>query len=145
MSLFSRSPIYMYQFSYDGELNLPKKLFGLAQHGGACHGDDMFYLFKMKHIDMDVEEQSECFKVRDKMCRMWTNFAKTNNPTPKNDPELLGIQWDPLERHEQQGLYFPRALNIDKELKMINPLNERMIFWRNLYTKYNNQFLTSKL
>lgn len=138
------SPIFMYQFSYDGELNLPKRLFGLGKHEGACHGDDMFYLFKMKFMDLDVEEETDCFKVRDKMCRMWTNFAKDNNPTPRNDPELAGIQWDPVKQHVA-GTFVPRALDIDKNMKMINPLTERMAFWRKLYDRFNKNFLTSKL
>lgn len=134
----------MYQFSYNGELNLPKKLFGLGKYDGACHGDDMFYLFKMKFVDMDVEEDSECFQVRNKMCRMWTNFAKTSNPTPKNDPELAGIQWDQVE-HQQSGQLIPRALDIDVKMNMITPLRERMSFWRKVFNKYNKNFLTSKL
>lgn len=133
----------MYQFSYNGELNLPKKLFGLGQHEGACHGDDMFYLFKMKFVDMDVEEETDCFKVRNQMCRMWTNFAKSNNPTPKNDPELVGVTWEPLK--QQSRNFTPRALDIDKQMKMISPLTDRMSFWRKLYEKYNKNHLVSKL
>lgn len=133
----------MYQFSYDGELNLPKKLFGLGKHGGACHGDDMFYLFKMKFVDMDVEEDTEAFRVRNQMCKMWTNFAKTSNPTPKNDPELSGIDWQPLK--QQMKEFTPRALNIDKEMAMISPLTERMAFWKRLYQRFNRNHLVSKL
>lgn len=137
------SPLYMYQFSYDGELNLPKKLFGLGKHDGACHGDDMFYLFKMKFVDMDVEEETECFRVRNQMCKMWTNFAKTGNPTPKNDPELAGIQWDAVE--QQRRKFVARALDIDKNMKMISPLSDRMNFWRKLYERFNKNHLLSKL
>lgn len=133
----------MYQFSYNGELNLPKKLFGLGQHKGACHGDDMFYLFKMKFVDLDVEEETECFKVRNKMCRMWTNFAKGNNPTPRNDPELGGVHWEPVQ--QQKSGFVARALDIDREIKMITPLGDRMAFWKRLYERFNKGHLGAKL
>lgn len=133
----------MYQFSYDGELNMPKKLFGLGKHKGACHGDDMFYLFKMKFLDMDVEEEEEAYQVRDNMCRLWTNFAKTSNPTPASDPRMAGIQWKPIP--QQKGSFTPIALDINTKLQMITPNVDRVNFWKKLYNTYNKGFLSSKL
>ncbi|GAB0095021.1 Carboxylic ester hydrolase [Sergentomyia squamirostris] len=119
-----KAPLFFYRFSFDGELNLPKKLFGLGKNNGACHGDDMFYLFKMKMMDMDVEEESEAFKVRATMCRLWTNFAKYGHPTPPEDT-TLSFKWTPVEAAPAKG--------------------ERMDFWRQQYKLWNDSFLKPKL
>ncbi|XP_059614088.1 acetylcholinesterase isoform X2 [Phlebotomus argentipes] len=140
----NRSPLFFYRFSYDGELNLPKRLFGLGQNPGACHGDDMFYLFKMKMMDIDVDEESEAFKLRATMCRLWTNFAKYGDPTPPQDT-TLPFKWTPVA--PAQGAVFElNALEIDREIKMIvDPEKERMDFWRRQYKLWNDSFLKPKL
>lgn len=37
---------YHYRFTYDGRLSFCKRMFNLSQVPGACHSDDIFYLFK---------------------------------------------------------------------------------------------------
>ncbi|XP_055701968.1 acetylcholinesterase isoform X2 [Phlebotomus papatasi] len=140
-----RSPMFFYRFSYDGELNLPKRLFGLGQNKGACHGDDMFYLFKMKMMDMDVDEKSEAFKMRATMCRLWANFAKYGNPTPPQDTSLP-FKWTPVEPVPKGGQYRLNALDIDRDIGMIvEPEKERMDFWRKQFKLWNESFLKPKL
>jgi acetylcholinesterase len=40
-----KSPLYYYQFCYEGALNLYKKIFNLTKFKGACHADEMYYMF----------------------------------------------------------------------------------------------------
>jgi acetylcholinesterase len=40
-----KSPLYFYQFCYEGGLNLYKKIFNLNKFKGACHADEMYYMF----------------------------------------------------------------------------------------------------
>lgn len=37
---------YHYRFTFDGRFSLTKKLFNQAHLKGACHGDDVFYMFR---------------------------------------------------------------------------------------------------
>lgn len=43
--IFSRAQQYYYYFTFDGELNLFKQLFGFGHLKGACHADEVSYLF----------------------------------------------------------------------------------------------------
>lgn len=70
-SRLSSSPIYFNKFCFDGELNIYKRTMNLTLNG-ACHGDEMFYLFKT----MDVEPESKEYEVVKRMAKMWTNMAK---------------------------------------------------------------------
>lgn len=73
--LISRhTPVYFYEFSYDGALNYLKKSCGINRQG-ACHGDDGGYLLKNKLLTDAVSKSDEF--VQKLMLDLWTNFAKT--------------------------------------------------------------------
>lgn len=72
----SKKPIYYYKFDYVGELNISSKLlnsFGLKH---AMHMDELGYLFK-NDLQKDVEPTTLDVKMRERMLRLWTNFAKS--------------------------------------------------------------------
>lgn len=72
----SKKPIYYYKFDYVGELNVSSKLlnsFGLKK---AMHMDELGYLFK-NDLQKDVEPTTLDVKMRERMLRLWTNFAKS--------------------------------------------------------------------
>nr|BAD91555.1 carboxylesterase [Athalia rosae] len=80
-----QSPIYFYPFSYDGGLNLLKYFFKISLPG-AAHGDELGYLFNHQLLFWrKAEPASEDEDVMLMMVRLWTNFAKYGNPTPKGD------------------------------------------------------------
>ena len=59
---------------------------------GVAHSDELFMLFKAHKIPVET-----VFTTKDKvtsrnMLRLWTDFAKTGNPTP--DPQPTGIMWE---------------------------------------------------
>ena len=100
-------PVYVYLFNYEGGLNMLKKackliapasceiagtyIFDAAPGSvqsimrkcicssiGACHADELGYLFKMQNPAFDVPEEAVHRETNmiDTLCRFWTNFAK---------------------------------------------------------------------
>lgn len=66
-----------------------------------------------------------------RLTKLWTNFAKYGNPTPKGADNLLNVLWKPVGRNRLN------YLNIDMELSVgENPEAERMEFWDKLYDDY---------
>ncbi|KAF9412841.1 hypothetical protein HW555_008745 [Spodoptera exigua] len=125
----SKKPIYYYKFDYVGELNISKKIlntFGLTR---AMHMDELGYLFR-NDLQKDVEPTTLDIKMRERMLRLWTNFAKGGNPTP-DENHYLTVTWLPVTK---DNLYY---LNLGQELSLgTNPDKEKMDFWDSLYSKY---------
>ncbi|XP_022129095.2 juvenile hormone esterase [Pieris rapae] len=122
------SPVYLYEFAYDGSLNYLKKKMKIDREG-ACHGDDGGYLVKSKILKDPLSETD--LLVKERLCTMWTNFAKFGNPTPKTDKSLPCI-WEPIA---ETGLTY---LKIDKDLTNKQELYpKRMKLFKELYESYN--------
>ncbi|XP_035774123.1 LOW QUALITY PROTEIN: neuroligin-4, Y-linked-like [Anopheles albimanus] len=131
-----RTPVYVYQFAYDGDLNLVKKSFGpLIGIPGAIHADDLCYLFEPKSLVVgEIPPTSHAITVRNRMLRLWTNFAKYGNPTPTVDPLLQNINWSPIA-----GGTVNVALNIEQNLVPgPNPVASRYHLWQDLAQRYGN-------
>lgn len=91
---------------------------------GACHGDDLHYLFRAFWSPNITPSSVEDISIR-RMVKLWTNFAKYGNPTPSTD-EYVNVTWKQID----ESLTY---LDIDKELKLkSHPQKERMQFWFNL-------------
>lgn len=71
----SKKPVYYYKFDYVGELNVSKKLIESFGLNHAAHMDDLGYLFK-NDFQEGVQPTSQDVKMRERMLRLWTNFAK---------------------------------------------------------------------
>nr|CAD7417647.1 unnamed protein product [Timema poppensis] len=71
-----RAPLYYYQFAFDGQLGIFKRMLGVDFIKGVCHGDDLGYLFTSKlnsgHLDPSTPEM----KVLSLMVELWTSFAR---------------------------------------------------------------------
>ncbi|XP_039752597.1 esterase E4-like isoform X1 [Pararge aegeria] len=125
----TNKPIYYYKFGYVGELNLSKDIMKSVSLNYAGHLDELGYLFKAEPIK-DVEPTPQDVKTRERMLRLWTNFAKTGNPTP-DENHYLTVTWLPATKDKLN------YLNISNELSMDDsPDKEKMEFWDNLYSKY---------
>lgn len=68
-------PIYYYNFSFDGPLNFLKTLLFLRGYSGACHADDIFYLFSPA-FPIPVWPTDHALTVRRRFIRLFANFAK---------------------------------------------------------------------
>ena len=134
---------FLYEFQFDGKLNIQKKLVKLDQMKGACHADDVFYLFGGELVDkVHIEENSREWKMRKTLCKLWTNFAKFHDPTPDHD-NPLPFKWSPIQALEDNREMILDYLTVNEEMSMVRNLNkERMDFWRRVYQKWGNNSLT---
>lgn len=44
---------------------------------GACHGDEIPYLFRVEMLKVDLEPGTPEYVTSVRMAKLWTNFAKT--------------------------------------------------------------------
>ncbi|XP_043287111.1 pyrethroid hydrolase Ces2a-like isoform X2 [Venturia canescens] len=121
---------YLYKFSYRPEYPTYGK-FMKTDLEGACHGDDIGALF---HSSLFSKEQTLKKGTRDRltmerMTQMWTNFAKTGNPTPETDTEITH-KWEPLKKGEKNYL----EIN-DDLVPGQNPDEKSWNFWKNILKK----------
>ncbi|XP_073818275.1 juvenile hormone esterase isoform X2 [Musca autumnalis] len=133
---YGNMPVYMYRFSFDGALGLYKRMLGL-QRPGVCHGDELGYLFKFGFFNLSLDPKSMEVLVKNRMVRMWTNFAKYGNPTPPQlNDDLLTTTWSPVDPNGvMESLSF---MDITTNLQMkANPELERQQFWDYMYEHYN--------
>ncbi|CAH2056102.1 unnamed protein product, partial [Iphiclides podalirius] len=122
-------PIYYYKFDYVGALNLSKRLGDGQESEYAAHLDELGYLFKNDY-QKDVEPTAQDVKMRERMLRLWTNFAKIGNPTP-DENHYLKVTWLPVTKDK---LYY---LKLGGELSLeTSPDKERMDFWDEVYEKH---------
>ncbi|KAK4879861.1 hypothetical protein RN001_008007 [Aquatica leii] len=127
--LYSKySKVYFYEFSYEGLLGSR-----YHKHEGVGHAEEINYLWKTSNSDIATKSDK---LIRKQMVKLWTNFAKTENPTPKQDPLLHNVIWPIANKNNTFSLKY---LNIDKTLTTrINPKWKSFMFWTNLFNKYGN-------
>ncbi|XP_058988325.1 juvenile hormone esterase isoform X2 [Musca domestica] len=133
---YGNMPVYMYRFAFDGALGLYKRMLGL-QRPGVCHGDELGYLFKFGFFNLSLDPKSMEVLVKNRMVRMWTNFAKYGNPTPPHlNDDFLNTTWSPVDPNGvMESLSF---MDITTNLQMKNnPELERQQFWDYMYEHYN--------
>lgn len=123
--------VFYYMFSYDGDLNGFKISTGLQNYPGATHGDEMFYLFNFNGVPIPVSPTSTAITVRQRMVRLWTNFAKYSHPTAVLD-NLVTENWSPVTSAHQ---YMNIGLNL---VPGFNPMIARMNLWNSLGENYGN-------
>lgn len=143
------SKIFLNEFQFDGKLNLQKEQVGLKHVRGACHADDLYYIFGGKLVNkVEIDSESREANMRRLMCRLWANFAKYGNPSPnkyENDT-LLNFKWISNEPQDiLEGNCEVLALN--DQPKMIRNLNKhRMDFFREKFRYFNaNHAVIAKL
>ncbi|XP_052738798.1 juvenile hormone esterase [Bicyclus anynana] len=125
----TNKPIYYYKFAYVGGLNLSKDIFKSVSLNYAGHLDELGYLFKSEPTK-DVEPSPQDIKTRERMLRLWTNFAKTGNPTP-DENHYLTVTWLPATKDKVNYLKINNELSLETD-----PDKEQMEFWDNLYSKH---------
>ncbi|XP_049876606.1 juvenile hormone esterase-like [Pectinophora gossypiella] len=133
----SKSDVFYYTFDYSGELNMRKKHVlseakTIEGTWGATVGDDLCYLFVCKSIAKEYikalnDEDSEDIKVLKNMVRMWSNFAKTGNPTPTGDE----VSWKPATKENKECL----VINEDPQIRT-KLHDDRVTFWDTFIAKY---------
>ncbi|XP_060520063.1 juvenile hormone esterase-like [Cylas formicarius] len=130
ISKTSKSPVYLYRFEFDTSINFLKKAGGLQKEPGACHADDVHYLFSSDQHPKIVPGSAEDKGIR-LMVRLWTNFAKYGCPTP--NPDEFGFIWKPFTEQEKNFLKICLQPDVG-----VNPDADRLAFWKNILAKYES-------
>ncbi|XP_059054137.1 esterase FE4-like [Achroia grisella] len=122
------SPVYLYEFSYDGGLNLIKQKFKINRKG-TSHGDDVGYILKLDTFkSATISETDEL--VRERIITLWTNFAKYGKPTPQID-NVITTEWKPIGDSEIDYLFIDENLTMKQ-----NPHPERTGLFKKLFENY---------
>lgn len=161
--------LYRFNVTKELNLHQPLQWMGLPDNEkkcikGACHGDELAYLFtyeffcwtfqfffliiknfspiRSKALNIDPETYPDAFKTMNLMCKLWTNFAKYGDPTPPNWE--FPFIWSPI-MHFNQNIFDKFSLDYlaienDSVRMKKDPDNERVLFWRRQYEKYNDSF-----
>ncbi|XP_057326290.1 juvenile hormone esterase-like isoform X2 [Microplitis mediator] len=86
-------PIYYYRNSMVTNISY-HKIYNHVDVEGASHVDDRLYLWRDSLINLPSDPQHLFNIGRDRLVKMWTNFAKFSNPTPLgNDDPVLNVTW----------------------------------------------------
>ncbi|XP_055606003.1 esterase B1-like isoform X2 [Uranotaenia lowii] len=143
-----KAKLFCYRFCFDGSLNKGKSLLRTTLKG-ATHIDEVYYVFSSPLLQTNrVPPTDPAYKMRAKMVRMWTNFAKFGDPTPSNNDELLPFKWLPTENIPPYGPTEPKLelLNIGPTIGMVSmPERKRMNFWTEIFRKYNGHIANVRI
>ncbi|XP_047503726.1 bile salt-activated lipase-like [Pieris napi] len=125
----SSEPVFNYIFDYSGGRNLLK--FRTSRSGGgeqgACHGDELFYLFDAAVLPFRLSDADR--DMVDFLTSLWSNFAKYGNPTPAKQPSL--VRWEPSDTGQLRFLHIGQVSRMGA---MPNPSAYRL--WRDIYLRY---------
>ncbi|XP_018353120.1 PREDICTED: esterase E4-like isoform X1 [Trachymyrmex septentrionalis] len=133
MSFDSYTPTYLYKFSYESKTYLVKEIIKVTLPG-VTHAEDLFFLFypyMTKEFNLPPPlPNSDDYKIIDCLTQMWTNFAKTGDPTPIIT-NMTPTKWTPLKRGNMCDY-----LNIDLIPRMESiRKGERRCDWKNMKHK----------
>lgn len=114
------------RFDVDGELNMFKALKKAMQYKGACHADDLFYMFTTNYHDTPAVESKE-FKTIEKIIGIFTSFAINGDPNSRETSHLF--------IHPCDGSSPLKCINIDENnvLEILLPEQENMKVWDSIY------------
>ncbi|XP_060524398.1 juvenile hormone esterase-like [Cylas formicarius] len=120
----ARVPVYLYRFSYEGLLGNPSR-----NGPGVSHAEELNYLWRRE--DSLQSPPEEDIVIRNKLVRLWINFAKFSNPTPEADSLLDNAIW-PVALSNNVS-YFDIGANFQISS---NFNNYSIPFWTSLYDRY---------
>ncbi|XP_058830425.1 esterase B1-like [Topomyia yanbarensis] len=142
----TKTKMFGYRFSFDGLLNKGKAVTSFTSMKGAAHIDEVYYLFSSPILKTEVPKTNKAYAMRQKMVRMWTNFAKYGDPTPDGE-DSLPFRWEPVENIAPDSTDLRQnILSIGEEIKMMEmPERKRMDFWTELFRKYNGHVTKAKI
>ncbi|OAD58521.1 Esterase E4 [Eufriesea mexicana] len=100
----TNSPKYFCVYSYIGKERTLTDVLGQRIMPGASHVDDVAYLFyqpfcKTKDPNPPAVGTKDRITI-ERMTRMWTNFAKTGDPTVEEDEFIWNITWKPATKDD---------------------------------------------
>ncbi|KAG5884998.1 hypothetical protein JTB14_025344 [Gonioctena quinquepunctata] len=126
---FYKSPVYYYLFGYKGSASFTKIFNGGDTDYGVCHADDLQYLFPVGDgLFPDVTPSDDDKKMRNLLTTLWTNFAKTGNPSPEVN-EVIPEKWNRYSSEKGEYFYIDRSFIGTRS----GLYSERAELWRSLF------------
>ncbi|XP_023015276.2 carboxylesterase 1D [Leptinotarsa decemlineata] len=120
-------PTYLYRFSYMNKSKFTNDSDLLGR--GVPHGGELEYLNPLS----DNPNQSGLdLLTRQRLVKLWTNFAKTSNPTPCSEPLFEDLIWKPYSE-DDQFLDIGRSFNLSSNMEYYS-----QSWWKVLFNKYGN-------
>ncbi|KAF7992378.1 hypothetical protein HCN44_001703 [Aphidius gifuensis] len=117
------SPVYQYDFNFKAPFGLSKSLFNFET--GVVHGDDLTYEFYSHHFKNLPQPGSREEKMTNEFVELWTNFAKTGDPS--SSVEVTKVKWEPMG---DEGNY----LEISDELELKKSIiPKRLDLWSKIF------------
>ncbi|KAG8308339.1 hypothetical protein J6590_002428 [Homalodisca vitripennis] len=118
----SKGKTYFYQMNYRGS-NSVVNLLGSKSRYGVSHFDEMFYLFPIGGLLLRNETASDILLSK-QLVKMWTNFIKYLDPTPKGLP----VKWESVSSPDIEYLNIGQdGFRMEKGF-----LKDRVNFWESL-------------
>ncbi|XP_008216259.1 esterase FE4 isoform X1 [Nasonia vitripennis] len=117
------TPTYLYRYSYRSDFPGMKERFN-SKIEGTCHSDELGCLFFSELRREKLQEGTRDRITMERMTTMWTNFAKTSDPTPTID-DLITTKWLPVEKDKKNYL----EIN-DNLTSGVNPDDNMRQMWR---------------
>ncbi|CAB3223614.1 unnamed protein product [Arctia plantaginis] len=130
-----KNKVYFYKFSCLTERNICGRVFvseAIPDGTVMCHSDDLSYIFPVPYFFGKVDESSETYKIIERVCKLWTNFAKYGNPTPDKS---LGVDWMPYTLEKQEYLDIGNSLKI-----VFEPDKDEIDFWEKIFKEHLPQY-----
>ncbi|XP_060517183.1 pyrethroid hydrolase Ces2a-like [Cylas formicarius] len=123
------STVYFYQFSYSGSgSSFHIKVEGTGTVG---HAEELFYIFEAPIYPLTTDEE---LLTRRRMVRLWTNFAKTLNPTSDKSDPLLNVTWPQVSGSNIPYLDIGATLEVKPGKK-----EKQMAMWNEVFYAYGEQ------
>lgn len=121
---------YYYRFGLNTPMNYYKNLYNGGHLEGACHGDDLCYVFRCTARDevyADIAIGSKQHDLIKLMAGMYADFARYGNPLPFGD-------WQQVQPNKHQLMDITMT-----GLRMeADPLKEMTKFWTDLMDEYSS-------
>lgn len=121
---------YLFYFDVDAELNLFKAMKKCQNFKGACHADDLFYLFHTAYHQPPPSESKE-FATIQRMVGMFTSFAINGSPNCTELPDLF--------IKPQDGSTPMKCINITENavIESSLPCEENLKVWNSIYDEHD--------
>ncbi|XP_060519152.1 uncharacterized protein LOC132697613 [Cylas formicarius] len=105
-----------------------------AGAGKVAHADELAYLFKISTFPITTDAD---LLTRQRMVRLWANFAKTLNPTPDQSDPILNITWPQVNPNDIRYLDIDTGLTVKPNRKV-----KEYAMWNRVFYKYGTQPFT---
>ncbi|XP_071041194.1 pyrethroid hydrolase Ces2e isoform X3 [Parasteatoda tepidariorum] len=133
LALHPNTSVYMYEFDYASSDDVI-----VSKYVGSYHESELYYIFGFPHMNLsNALRLPQDREVSDIMIQLWTDFAKTSNPTPKKtdlNNVVKNFTWTPYTEDEDCFATLGLQPFIARSYE-----TERMSFWNHfipLFTEY---------